>query len=150
MFTAETAMRWLNAGYIDHYVCDNCHSIHFSELQSLEGILESRLVVEQEGAIISSEIEVRPTSLLTLMADLGRLNMNYPSLKVFVDIVDDNFPRLVVAHYLHTQTGLEQDAFTWVVQHTLQSTQQLLHEVAELGVVMLDDESPLVYPAAIH
>ncbi|MGO1617956.1 MAG: YbjN domain-containing protein [Oceanisphaera sp.] len=142
-------MRWLNAGYIEHYVCENCHGIHFSELQALDGILESRLFVEHEGSILTSEIEVRPTALLAIMADLTRLNMNYPSLKIFVDIVDDNLPRLIVADYLHTQAGIDQAQFLWIVQHALIATQQLLLEIAELGFLMLEDEPEKPF-VAVH
>ncbi|ART81079.1 YbjN domain-containing protein [Oceanisphaera avium] len=142
-------MRWLSASYIEHYVCENCHGIHFSELQALEGVLESRLFVEQEGALLTSEIEIRPTALLVLMAELGRLNMNYPSLKVFVDIVDDNLPRLIVAHYLHTQVGMSEQQFIWIMQQTMMATQQLLLEIEELGFLMQDDE-PLKTPLAVH
>ncbi len=149
MLTAEIAMRWLTAGYIDHYVCENCHGIHLSELQELDGILESRLFVEHEGAIVTTEIEVRPTGLLALMADLSRLNMNYPSLKVFIDIVDDNLPRLIVADYLHTQAGMDQRQFLWIVQQTMMATQQLLQEITELGFLMQDDE-PQKTPSAVH
>ena len=149
MLTAETAMRWLSAGYIEHYVCENCHGIHLSELQELEGVLESRLFVEQEGALLTSEIEIRPTALLVLVADLGRLNMNYPNLKVFVDIVDDNLPRLIVADYMHTQAGIDQAQFTWIVQQTVIATQQLLFEVGELGFLMQDEE-PTKSSSAVH
>nr|WP_227875071.1 YbjN domain-containing protein [Oceanisphaera profunda] len=149
MLTAETAMRWLSASYIEHYVCENCHGIHLSELQELEGVLESRLFVEQEGALLTSEIEIRPTALLVLVAELGRLNMNYPSLKVFVDIVDDNLPRLIVADYMHTQAGLDESQFTWIVQQTVMATQQLLFEIGELGFLMHDEE-PSKLPSAVH
>ncbi len=149
MLTAETAMRWLTAGYIDHYICENCHGIHLSELQGQDGVLESRLFVEHEDAILTTEIEVRPTALLALVADLGRLNMNYPSLKVFVDIVDDNLPRLIVADYLHTQAGLDQPQFLWIVQQTMMATQQLLLEITELGFLMQDDE-PQKTRSAVH
>ncbi|MBU3825556.1 MAG: YbjN domain-containing protein [Candidatus Oceanisphaera merdipullorum] len=142
-------MRWLSAGYIEHYVCENCHGIHLSELQELEGVLESRLFVEQEGALLTSEIEIRPTALLVLVADLGRLNMNYPGLKVFVDIVDDNLPRLIVADYLHTQAGIDESQFIWIVQQTVMATQQLLFEIGELGFLMQDDE-PSKQSAAVH
>ncbi len=149
MLTAETAMRWLSASYIEHYVCENCHGIHLSELQELEGVLESRLFVEQEGALLTSEIEIRPTALLVLVAELGRLNMNYPSLKVFVDIVDDNLPRLIVADYMHTQAGLDESQFIWIVQQTVMATQQLLFEIGELGFLMQDEE-PSKLPSAVH
>ena len=149
MLTAETAMRWLTAGYIDHYVCENCHGIHLSELQELDGVLESRLFVEHEGAMVTTEIEVRPTALLSIIADLSRLNMNYPSLKVFVDIVDDNLPRLIVADYLHTQAGIDQAQFLWIMQQTMMATQQLLSEITELGFLMLEDE-PEKTSTAVH
>ncbi|PSJ48285.1 YbjN domain-containing protein [Zobellella taiwanensis] len=141
-------MRWLMAGHIDHYICENCHGIHLSELQELEGVLESRLFVEHEDAILTTEVEIRPTALLMLVADLGRLNMNYPSLKVFVDIVDDNLPRLIVADYLHTQAGMEQHQFQWIVQQTMMATQQLVQELAELGYLMQDE--PQKSPSAVH
>lgn len=149
MLTADKAMRWLSAGYIEHYVCENCHGIHLSELQELEGVLESRLFVELDGAILTSEIEIRPTALLTLVADLGRLNMNYPSLKVFVDIIDDNLPRLIVASYLHTQAGINEAQFSGIVQQTILATQQLLFEITELGFLMEDESSPIL-PTAVH
>ena len=141
-------MRWLTAGDIDHYICESCHGIHLSELQGLDGVLESRLFVEHEDAIITTEVEIRPTALLALVADLGRLNMNYPSLKVFVDIVDDNLPRLIVADYLHTQAGLEQHQFLWIVQQTMLATQQLVQEITELGFLMQDE--PQKMPSAVH
>ncbi|AEY01655.1 hypothetical protein GU3_09495 [Oceanimonas sp. GK1] len=141
-------MRWLVAGHIDHYICENCHGIHLAELQGLDGVLESRLFVEHEDAILTTEVEIRPTGLLTLVADLGRLNMNYPSLKIFVDIVDDNLPRLIVADYLHTQAGMEQHQFQWIVQQTMMATQQLVQELGELGYLMQDE--PQKMPAAVH
>ncbi|MDV2858594.1 YbjN domain-containing protein [Oceanimonas smirnovii] len=148
MLTAEIAMRWLVAGHIDHYICENCHGIHLAELQELDGILESRLFVEHEDAIVTTEVEIRPTALLMLMADLGRLNMNYPSLKIFVDIVDDNLPRLIVANYLHTQAGIEQHQFQWIMQQTMMATHQLTQELGDLGYLMQDE--PQKMPAAVH
>ncbi|MGP7733711.1 MULTISPECIES: YbjN domain-containing protein [Oceanimonas] len=141
-------MRWLVAGHIDHYICENCHGIHLAELQELDGILESRLFVEHEDAIVTTEVEIRPTALLMLMADLGRLNMNYPSLKIFVDIVDDNLPRLIVANYLHTQAGIEQHQFQWIMQQTMMATHQLTQELGDLGYLMQDE--PQKMPAAVH
>ncbi|PSJ47998.1 histidine kinase [Zobellella endophytica] len=141
-------MRWLTTGHIDHYICEHCHGIHLSDVQGLDGVLESRLFVEHEDAIVTTEVEIRPTALLPLVADLTRLNMNYPSLKVFVDIVDDNLPRLIVANYLHTQAGIEQHQFLWIMQQTMMATQQLVQEIGELGFLALDE--PQKQPSAVH
>lgn len=148
VLSAEVAMRWLIAGHIDHYVCENCHGIHLSEIQGLDGVLESRLFVEHENAIVTTEVEIRPTGLLPLMAELGRLNMNYPNLKVFVDIIDDNLPRLIVAEYIHTQAGIEQHQFTWIMQQTMMSTHQLVQEITELGLLAV--EEPQKPRSAVH
>ena len=41
-------------------MCDQCHGIHMVSPQSVEGIQESRIFVEEEGLLFSSELEVRP------------------------------------------------------------------------------------------
>ena len=56
----EVVMRWLTQGQIPHYLCEQCHGIHIVDIQSLEGVLESRLFVESEGLMFTTELEIRP------------------------------------------------------------------------------------------
>ncbi|GAA4493889.1 YbjN domain-containing protein [Pseudaeromonas paramecii] len=131
----DIIIRWLQQGQIPHYMCDQCHGIHMVDVQSMEGVLESRLFVESEGLLLSTELEVRPSGLLLLVSELGRLNMNYPALKIFVDVVDDNLPRLMVCASAYIEAGMTPEQLTLFVQRTLAATQQLISECEQLGVL---------------
>ena len=146
--SSEMIMRWLQQARIEHYVCDQCHGIHMVSLQSVEGIQESRIFVEEEGLLFSSELEVRPSSLLPLVAELGRLNMQYPSLKVFLDIIDDNLPRLVVGHTVFTKAGLTVEQFLLFVESTTAATHEVVSECERLGFLNLPEIQ--VAPESVH
>lgn len=126
-------MRWLQQANIEHYVCDQCHGIHIVSLQSVDGVQESRIFVEDEGLLFSTELEIRPSALLSLLADVGRLNMQYPSLKVFLDISDENLPRLIVGHTVFTEAGLNNEQFLVFVQNTITATHELVAECERAG-----------------
>ena len=117
-------------------------------LQSVEGIQESRIFVEEEGLLFSSELEVRPSALLPLVAELGRLNMQYPSLKVFLDIIDDNLPRLVVGHTVFTKAGLSVEQFLLFVESTIATTHEVVSECERLGFLNLPEIQ--VAPESVH
>ncbi|MCS3454125.1 YbjN domain-containing protein [Aeromonas rivuli] len=146
--SSEMIMRWLQQARIEHYVCDQCHGIHIVSLQSVEGIQESRVFVEEEGLLFSSELEIRPAALLPMVAELGRLNMQYPSLKVFLDIIDDNLPRLVVGHTVFTKAGLTVEQFILFVQSTIAATHDVVAECERLGFLNLVDV--VVEPGSVH
>ncbi|MBV7598131.1 YbjN domain-containing protein [Aeromonas sp. sia0103] len=146
--SSEMIMRWLQQARIEHYVCDQCHGIHMVSLQSVEGIQESRIFVEEEGLLFSSELEVRPSSLLPVMAELGRLNMQYPSLKVFLDIIDDNLPRLIVGHTVFTKAGLSVEQFLLFVESTTATTHEVVAECERLGFLNLSEIQ--VAPESVH
>lgn len=129
----EIIIQWLKQAQIAHYMCDQCHGIHMVDLQSLDGVIESRLFVESEGLLLTTELEVRPSGLLPLVADLGRLNMNYPALKIFVDIVDDNLPRLMVCSSMYTQAGMTAEQLALFVTSTITASRQLISECEGLG-----------------
>lgn len=145
----EIVLRWLKQAKIGHYMCDQCHGIHIADLQTLEGVLESRLFVDEpEGLMFTTELELRPTGLLPLVADLGRLNMNYPTLKLFVDLVDDNLPRLMACAHQYTQAGLTQEQLSHFVRASVTAMQQVQSECERLGYINLP-EGPSA-PEAVH
>lgn len=132
-------MRWLQSARIEHYVCDQCHGIHIVSLQSVDGVQESRVFVEEEGLLFSTELELRPSALLPMVADVGRLNMQYPSLKVFVDVTDDSLPRLVVGHTVFTKAGLSLEQFMLFVNSTIATTHEVVAECERLGYLNLPE-----------
>lgn len=144
----EVVMRWLTEGQIPNYLCDQCHGIHIVDVQSLDGVLESRLFVENEGLMFTTELEVRPVGLLPLVADLGRLNMSYPTLKIFVDVVDDNLPRLMVCNTLQLGAGLTPEQLQLFMSTAMTAMKQLYGECEQAGYLNPPEASET--PMAVH
>ena len=133
---SDQIMRWLSQLSIGHYVCDQCHGIHIEELQQLEGVSESRIFIEDQGMIFSTELEVRPGAIFAVVAEVARINMTYPQLKIFLDVVDEAWPRLVACDFLYTQAGISLAQFQVYLEGTLEATRQVMQDAEQMGWLM--------------
>lgn len=137
---ADQVHQWLREAGIAYYLCDQCNGLHLSAVQMLAGVVESRVFVEDWGLLISTEFLVRPTALLPLAADLGRLNVSYPTLKLFLDIVDDALPQLVAGSTILSGAGLNESQFELFVGTTQDMTTRLAAELAEIDFLLPDEQ----------
>lgn len=133
--------RWLSRAGIDYYLCDQCNGLHLAGLQELEGVVDSRIFVESWGLLISTELVVRPVALLPIAADLGRLNVDYPTLKLFLDIVDDAMPQLVAGAMHLTGAGISETQFQLFVGTTMEAVRQLVAESQHLDYLLPDENT---------
>ncbi len=124
--------RWLEEARVEHYLCDQCEGLHLPALQEVEGVIDSRLFLENYGLLLTTELEIRPMALLPIAAELGRLNMDYPTLKIFTDVVDDATPQLVAAAHIATSAGLTLKQFAHFVATTVSATRALAAECQQL------------------
>ena len=129
---------WLKAIHVENYVCAECEGLHISALQSLEGVVNSRIFQQQGNILFSTELEIRPMALLPLASDLGRINMDYPTLKVFLDVVDDAAPQLVIAANQLCSSGLAQEQFADFVVATMDGTRLLADECFRLDYLFAE------------
>lgn len=130
--------RWLGEAGFDYYLCEHCHGLHLTHIQSLEGVVESRLFKEDWGLIVSTEFQVRPTAILPLSGELGSFNSRYPILKLFLDIVDDAMPQLVAGATVLTGEGLTQAQFTLFVTSVQDMLFQLSAELNQADFLLTD------------
>ncbi len=128
----DTLKAWLEADSTEFYLCNQCEGLHIPALQELEGVVDSRIFRERYGVLFTTELEVRPMALLALAADLGRINMDYPTLKIFLDVVDDATPQLVVAGVLPAGGGISAEQFREFVRITTEGTSRLAAECEQL------------------
>lgn len=124
---------WLEQAHVEYHECGRCEGLHLAALGDIEGLIDSRLFIEPWGLLLTTELEIRPTALLPLAADLGRLNMDYPTLKLFQDVVDDATPQLVAAGTLLSSAGLTLEQFAGFVANTVTATRQLAEECQQLS-----------------
>ena len=123
---------WLDESSVEYYLCQQCEGLHLPDLQDAPGVIDSRLFVEGYGLLLTTELELRPAALLHVSADLGRLNMDYPTLKVFVDVVDDAVPQLVIAANLCLGPGLTREQFSHFVDVSMEATAHLANACQHL------------------
>lgn len=148
---ADQVGRWLRQAGIQHYICDQCHGLHISELQSRDGVIDSRLFVEDEGLLLSTELEIQPSRLFDVQAATPRMNMEFANLKVFLDVNDETLPRLVICDLLLGRAGVSFDQFLHFVQATVDATVQLLEECQQMNCLYLgDDTGPPAGGGAVH
>lgn len=133
--------QWLNRAGISFYLCDQCNGLHVSALQELEGVADSRLFIEPWGILFSTELVIRPVALLPLSADLGRLNIDYPTLKLFLDIVDDAMPQLVAGGLWLTGAGIDEPQFQLFMNATMEAVRQLAAECGHLDYLLPDENA---------
>ena len=124
---------WLEQAHVEYHECGRCEGLHLEAVRDIEGIIDSRLFLEPWGLLLTTELEIRPMALLPLAADLGRLNMDYPALKLFQDVVDDATPQLVAAGTVLASAGLTLEQFAGFVASTITATRQLAEECQQLG-----------------
>ena len=138
VLTTEMLQDWLQQAGTDFYLCKQCDGIHLQALQDTAGVIDSRLFLEEFGLLLSTELELRPAAVLAVSADLGRLNMDYPTLKVFIDVVDDALPQLVVAGNLCLGPGLNKDQFLHFVTVAIEATAHLAAACQQLDYLFSD------------
>ena len=147
---AEQVKQWLQQANIRHYICEHCHGLPLSELQEREGVVDARLFVEEDGILLTTELELRPSALFAVQAELTRLNMAYPSIKLFLDVSDDSLPRLVACDLLLGRHGVSFEQFIYFVQATVDATVQLLDEGQEFNWLIWPDEMDSGAGEALH
>jgi hypothetical protein len=130
---------WLNRASIGHYICDQCNGLHLSGLQELDGVIDSRLFIEPWGLLLSTELVIRPVALLPIVADLGRLNIDYPTLKLFLDIVDEAMPQLAAGATQLSGAGLDEAQFRLFISTTMEAVRQLADECGHLDYLLPDE-----------
>lgn len=147
---ADRLHEWLSEANIEYYLCDQCNGLHLSSIQSLAGVVESRLFMEDWGLLISTEYLVRPTAILPLATELGRLNAGYPTLKLFLDVVDDALPQLVAGATVLTAAGISSEQFILFVTTAQDLMARLTGELGELDFLLPEEGEALTPSRQFH
>ena len=143
--------RWLEDIHVDNYLCGECEGLHISAVHEMEGVVNSRIYLEQGILYFSTALIVRPTALLPLAADMARLNMDYATLKIFLDVVDDATPQLIASAHILTGSRITPDQFATFVITTLDGTRMLAQECLQLNYLFTDiDELDAPSSRSLH
>ncbi|NDJ58324.1 YbjN domain-containing protein [Enterobacteriaceae bacterium 4M9] len=128
--TLDTLRHWLDDLGVNFFECDTCQALHLPHMQNFEGVFDAKIDLVDNVILFSALAEVKPSALLPLSADLSSINASSLTVKAFLDIQDDNMPRLVVCQSFSVGAGITSEQFTWFIR---QSEEQISMVILEAG-----------------
>ena len=101
--------------------------------------------------LFSALAEVKPSALLPLSADLSAINASSLTVKAFLDIQDDNLPKLVVCQALTVGVGVTIDQFAWFFRQSEEQISMVILEASANQVLYKsEEEEPIAENIQYH
>ena len=112
----DTLRQWLDDLGMSFFECDNCQALLLPHMQNFDGVFDAKIDLIDNTILFSAMAEVRPSAVLPLAADLSAINASSLTVKAFLDMQDDNLPKLVVCQSLFSGAGLSFKQFAWFMR----------------------------------
>jgi len=140
--------RWLDPLGISFFECDSCQALHLPHMQNFDGIFDAKLDIVDNVILFSALAEVKPTALIPLVADLSSINASSLTIKAFVDIQDDNLPKLIVCQSLTIAVGVTHEQFSFFLQQAEEQMSMIILEAHANDLLFIGDDEEDGAPAA--
>ncbi len=133
---------WLEQLNIFYYECDTCDSLHLSTEQSIDidDLVNTKLDIINNTIICAASTIIRPSMMMSLMFDLNQINASTLSTKLFIDIQDDNFPRLVICQTMSIARGLTRSQFHGFLMEFEEQLTQIIIDI-NVNHLILSEEN---------
>lgn len=120
--------RWLDQLGISFFECDSCQALHLPHMQNFDGVFDAKLDIVDDVILFSALAEVKPTALIPIVADLSQINASSLTVKAFIDIQDDNLPKLIVCQSLAIAVGVTVEQFGYFLQQAEEQMSMIILE----------------------
>ncbi|MER1975286.1 MULTISPECIES: YbjN domain-containing protein [Pseudocitrobacter] len=124
----DTLRQWLDESGISFYECDTCQALHLPHMQNFDGVFDAKIDLIDNTILFSALAEIRPTALLAIAADLSAINASSLTVKAFIDIQDDNLPKLVVCQSLSASVGVAYEQFVAFMRQSEEQVSMVILE----------------------
>ncbi|MEA1064600.1 YbjN domain-containing protein [Apirhabdus apintestini] len=124
----DTLRRWLDELSVSFFECDTCQALHLPHMQDFNGVFDAKIDLVDNILLFSALAEVKPSALLALGADLSAINASSLTVKAFIDIQDDNLPKLVVCQSLSACVGITPSQFAWFLRQSEEQVSMVILE----------------------
>ncbi|EPN9525866.1 YbjN domain-containing protein [Cronobacter malonaticus] len=144
--TLDTLRRWLDNLGVSFFECDTCQALHLPHMQNFDGVFDAKIDLVDNVVMFSAMAEIKPSALLTVAADLSAINAGSLTLKAFLDIQDDNLPKLVVCQTLLIDVGVTVEQFEAFYRQSEQQTSMVIMEARAHHLIYSPEEDEKVEP----
>ncbi|HCR4096073.1 TPA: YbjN domain-containing protein [Providencia rettgeri] len=120
---------WLDQLKTSYFECDSCAALHLPHMQNIEGIFDAKLDILNNVLVLSALAELKPTAIVTLVANISQINASSLTAKVFLEINDENLPKLVVSQSFSLEAGMTYRQFCLFVQQAEDQISAIVYEI---------------------
>ncbi len=139
----DTLRQWLDELGISFFECDTCQALHLPHMQNFDGVFDAKLDPMNDVILFTAMAEVKPSALLALAADLSAINASSLTVKAFLDIQDDNLPKLVVCQTLSSGAGVTFEQFAWFMRQSEEQISMVILEARAHQLLFVPEEEEL-------
>lgn len=138
--TVDTLRGWLDSLSVSFFECDTCQALHLPHMQNFDGVFDAKIDLVDNIILFSALAEVKPSALLPLSCDLSAINAGSLTVKAFLDIQDDNMPKLVVCQTLSVAAGVSFEQFAWFIRQSEEQISMVILEACAHQLLWSPDE----------
>ncbi|URQ62009.1 YbjN domain-containing protein [Pantoea alhagi] len=146
----DVLRRWLDQQSITWFECDACQALHLPHMQNFDGVFDAKIDLVDNVILFSALAEVKPTALIPLVGDLSQINAASLTVKAFLDIQDDNLPKLIVCQSLMTNAGITYGQFVHFLRQSEEQISMVIMEAFANNLLINGEaeEDDLVVPGS--
>ncbi|EKT61862.1 YbjN domain-containing protein [Providencia burhodogranariea] len=120
---------WLDQLKTSYFECDSCAAIHLPHMQNIEGIFDAKLDIINNVLVLSALAELKPTAIVTLVANISQINASSLTAKIFLEINNENLPKLIVSQSFSLEAGMTYRQFCHFLQQTEEQISSIVFEI---------------------
>lgn len=148
--TLDVLRRWLDENGVSFFECDTCQALHLPHMQNFDGVYDAKIDILENTILFSALAEVKPSALLLLVADLSAINASSLTVKAFLDIQDDNLPKLVVCQSLNVSVGITHEQFTAFIKQSEEQISMVILEASANQLLFVPEDEGSEPEVKIH
>lgn len=146
----DTLRQWLDELGISFFECDNCQALHLPHMQNFDGVFDAKIDLINDVILFTAMAEVKPSALLALAADLSAINASSLTVKAFIDIQDDNLPKLVVCQSFGVGAGIALNQFAWFMRQSEEQISMVILEASAHQLLFTPGDEEPAMPDDVH
>ena len=146
----DTLRQWLDQLSINFFECDTCQALHLPHMQNFDGVFDAKVDLVNDVVLFTAMAEVKPSALLALAADLSAINASSLTVKAFLDIQDDNLPKLVVCQSLCVGPGVTFEQFAWFMRQSEEQISMVIMEANAHQLLFTPSEEEMAVDEESH
>ncbi|TCV09155.1 putative sensory transduction regulator [Samsonia erythrinae] len=132
--------RWLDQLNIIYFECDSCQALHLPHMQNFDGVFDAKVDLVDNVLLFSALAEVKPSALIPLVGELSQINASSLTVKAFIDVQDDNLPKLIVCQSVSVAAGMTLEQLRHFMLQSEEQISMVILEASANNMLFIGEE----------